>query len=773
MALGYVAGVGGGNGGRRVPNISQAQEQIYNGQLQTAVWRNYNPDTVDIVSDPGPQKEAGTDYSVGFRPKTKFVWADTKTTEIRYFTWKISPCKISNPIITNGTFTFSGDTKIPTVSYDAKISTNGDNPEDIFAMTSGSGRDAKDYTMSWSIRSNNYAWTETAPTIKTAAWKINKLLLAKPTFVGTSSFPLTLNGTQYPSVKSVTVNTLNSDYWTVQGVTSGQYAKKYPIVFTLKEPNNVNWSDGSTNSHTIEWEITGITISPITYSKIEFTHFNPKQGVYDAQTKLASMINSQNSNLASVVTFSGTTVVNNPQFKNIKASNTQYIVGDYTIIVGFASNFNTDDHPNDIMWTGNLRTKDYQWSILPGTLCGNVPAQSSTSKVWDNTNTVLKNIFSTDITNTADYIDITVNNEEAFAGTDMKLAGTYTIKMTPTINFVWNDIKTTATKQYTYTIEKKTLTTPPTKSRSLTFDRLKHSISDFVSNNSTWQLSSGVQLTNYGNIQGLGASRVKDSFSESLKIDKAMAVNNCVWSESGTNAVVPISVTLTCAKVVKPSISPTSYTYNGGDIFFTPINLESNYVGIGHQNQLLGGKRVMRHAVLPGTYWGGFYLKTFTGSEAESSTDVQDRTWTDNTTAPVVLSWTITPDYKGRATAVLLDTLTMSLSSEGTGEDDVETIETDERVNTTYRRTIHVFFNNDSDAKTGNVSVEIANPNICSAKMAAYSSSTIHSVNTKKARVTIFFTPLAKGTTTVTISTASPSASNQQNTYSVPIKVIA
>ena len=137
-----------------------------------------------------------------------------------------------------GTLVWNGGAQSPVwVGYDASLLTIG-------GTTSAS--DAGTYTAVFAPKAG-VTWEDGTTGAKSVSWAIGKLSLAKPAQSGTLIF----NG----NAQSPAWSGYNGAYMAASGDTSGTNAGTYTTIFSLLDPVNCQWSDGTSGPAGANWTI--------------------------------------------------------------------------------------------------------------------------------------------------------------------------------------------------------------------------------------------------------------------------------------------------------------------------------------------------------------------------------------------------------------------------------------------------------------------------------------------------------------------------------------
>ena len=122
---------------------------------------------------------------------------------------------------------------------------------------------AANYSVTFSLKNTtNTVWQDNSSSNVQISWSIAVLKLAKPT-ASTTSFEYDGNS------KTLSVSNYNSNYMTQSGSTSEINAGNFSVTFSLDDSTNSKWSDNSSSSVQINWEITRkkLTAAQSTFSQ--------------------------------------------------------------------------------------------------------------------------------------------------------------------------------------------------------------------------------------------------------------------------------------------------------------------------------------------------------------------------------------------------------------------------------------------------------------------------------------------------------------------------
>ena len=183
-------------------------------------------------------------------------------------------------------------------------------------------------------------------------------------------------------------------------------------------------------------------------------------------------------------------------------------------------------------------------------------------------------------------------------------AGSYTVTFTPIDLYIWADTLDQSPKSQTWKIDALKLAKPTAAVTEFTFNGNAQGIA--VSNfDGTYESQTGtVSSTNAGN------------FTATYKLRNK---NNTTWSDNSTDDVA-ISWKINPLKLTKPTVSSTTFTFDGAPKSLNISNFNATYES---QTGVIS-------ATDAGNYTATFKLKNSSNTK-----------WADNSTADVVISWKI------------------------------------------------------------------------------------------------------------------------------------
>ena len=343
-------------------------------------------------------KTARGNYTVVLKPKSTYVWKDTKKDNNVTLYWTITYASLNPNISLNkDSFEYSGSPYT--------VSTSGGVGYSITGATTGTA--AKTYIVSIKPANTNYAWGDTTNTssIKTLKWTINPKKLAIPSIVVSSKLPVYDGKTSFKLEDYV-----NTSYDTSKMSLDGTTALNVPTLANasvgLKDTTNYTWSDGKNTKKLIQWSIRPATVDTITVSALPTFKDNTTFTIQDYFSPKA------NTNL---VSWTGTAALSEVKNASVTLSlkNKKYSIWN----------------------TGGTADRVVEWSIKPATLDKNKYSLSVTSFKYDGKyhNPVL-------IGDTSPIV-VASNGESLTSASKFvkssKNIGDYEVTVTPDTNHVW------------------------------------------------------------------------------------------------------------------------------------------------------------------------------------------------------------------------------------------------------------------------------------------------------------------------------------------------
>ena len=224
---------------------------VYDGQIHSPVVGEH----VTINERTG--KNVGQ-YTAEVRPETNYAWEDAaagKETETRYIYWEITPKPVTIDWI-EYTWPYNGNTHIAKCKVHPEDLINGDRCDVILSnhmITEITNENSNQKATIVGLTNQNY-------TLAKDAEKEKLLQVTADNLVTYSSENYVYDGQEHEGIKIQSGNSNQlSSCATFTGTVSAINAGKYEATITLKK--GYKWADGSSDSKTINWEISPRTAS--------------------------------------------------------------------------------------------------------------------------------------------------------------------------------------------------------------------------------------------------------------------------------------------------------------------------------------------------------------------------------------------------------------------------------------------------------------------------------------------------------------------------------
>ena len=306
----------------------------------------------------------------------------------------------SLPTLASSAITFNGSNQSPTI--------NNYNSTSMVLSGDTSVRDVGDYTITITP-AEGWAWNNGTQDPISFNYSITKLSLAKPYLSDTAK--IFNNASQSP-----TVNDYNSTWENQSGTVSSTDIGSWAVTWSLKDPNNTQWSDESVSDTTDTWSIAVLKLVKPTYASGNDT--------YNGSAKTLTV----NNYVPAYMTQSGTT----------SAINANTYTATYTLNSTTNTTWSDDTTAAvNVTWTisrAKLATK-------PTVKTNPTYSGSAQSPTWNNYNTTYMTIGGT---------------------TSATNAGSYTATFTLGSNYAWTD-GTTAVASVGWTMQRLKVTKPTVK----------------------------------------------------------------------------------------------------------------------------------------------------------------------------------------------------------------------------------------------------------------------------------------------------------------------
>ena len=255
-------------------------EVTFNGTEQIPVFSNYDPilieandisidDNGEIIESPIIAHRNVGSYITEFRPKSNVTWNDGTVVPIT-ISWSIKPRAVKIPYISwygflnNIELSYTGENIGPDIN-DLEIPwVTADNVKGITTNI----RTAK-----FSLKeSENTVWEDNTTQPKTYTWKIVPKKIKIPTVLESL---VTYNGgaTVHPLIEQY-----DSRFVSVTGNSAVNVNNDYVITFSLVDPVNTCWEDGTLNYKFALWSVTATEVIVPTVTDLTFTYNNSWQG---------------------------------------------------------------------------------------------------------------------------------------------------------------------------------------------------------------------------------------------------------------------------------------------------------------------------------------------------------------------------------------------------------------------------------------------------------------------------------------------------------------
>ena len=228
--------------------FAQAEELTYNGAEQTLTVTNYNP-TYHVLSGTTKCTNYRTNITAYIAPSANYAWADG-TTARKTITWAIQKKVLAIPTVLGASsFVYDGSTK--------KLTLSGFDEETMYIANSvEEAVDKGSYVVKvYLLHTSNMKWADGTTSYKTFNWSITANPVTKPTRTDSNIF--TYDG----NAKTITIANYDSTTTTFSGTISETNAGNYSATYTLKDTQNYSWADGTTADVVINWSIARAKLS--------------------------------------------------------------------------------------------------------------------------------------------------------------------------------------------------------------------------------------------------------------------------------------------------------------------------------------------------------------------------------------------------------------------------------------------------------------------------------------------------------------------------------
>ena len=437
-----------------------------------------------------------------------YRWEDNTTDPIS-FNWKIKGQLLKVPELDACSYPYDGKAHLPAIiGFDENvIAVNGYNKKTA----------AGNYDIVFSlIDPVSSAWADGTTEDKVLAWTITKAKFKKPTI---SPEHITFDGEKHTvgfeeneSEHSFLVSDFNSDVMTIGGTTQAAVVGDYIAVVGLKDTDSAVWDDDSLGNIELPWKIVKKIV------KLDRPRLEQDTFVYDGTRKIPEVLSPTKDYLDTGISLSGDTSAIN--------------VGNYTITASLS------EHHNITFLWGDLSSEpiNLPWKITP--IAISVPRAEPLEFTYDGT-AKAPNITGYDTT----FVSMSGTRSATNQGTY-----TITFSLKNKNSTSWHN-DGTADIIYTWIIKRKPLAVNSAdlslSPAEFEFDARSHLpvITNYDDN--VMNCESYTKQTEYGEYNVTVSP--KDNYS---------------WSD-GTNNPVVLKWKITKKVFEKPTISPTSFEYDG------------------------------------------------------------------------------------------------------------------------------------------------------------------------------------------------------------------
>lgn len=266
----------------------------YNGSTQTYTPVVADADSELVTITNNTRVDAGSQtVTVSLVDAYNYDWAEGQQNiadgndDKLSFTFSIEQYAVALPSLVADGDEFDGENSFvyDEKKFTVKLNSDGDMfGDDAYVIAEGSilsAENADTYTVTVKLPSDNYKWADGPPGDIALTWEITRKPIEKPSVDGN----FTYDNTQHKvSVGGYTVddNNGNNKYYTLSGDLTGIDADTYKVIVTLTD--NYMWSDGTTDSLTLSWEIGKATAGKPVLVAVGDTFDGEYSFVYEGKT---------------------------------------------------------------------------------------------------------------------------------------------------------------------------------------------------------------------------------------------------------------------------------------------------------------------------------------------------------------------------------------------------------------------------------------------------------------------------------------------------------
>ena len=475
------------------------------------------------------------------------------------------------------------------------------------------------------------------------AWISSKISVNIPTLSGTYTYAKN-------TAQTVTISSYDTTLISQSGTQTATNAGTYEVIFSLKNPREYCWSDGSSADKRVSWTINkrSITVPSVsgTYTYTsgtpQYVSFNNEDsnymtksgttyatnaGTYHVYFSLSDTNNTQwvggstsrqdiswviNKRYLTIPTFSGSpTYTGNTIYLSTYLSNYNTTYESLTGTVSstnagsFTASATLKDTTNTAWVGGSTTAQSISWSIGKKKL--SVPYQSSVPTYSGSTIYLSSYLYNYD------------SSLETLSGTTSSTnAGTFSasVSLSNTTNYCWTD-ESTSSKSISWTINKMKLTIPTVKSTVPTYTGSSINLTDYLNNyNST-----------YENLTGTYYSTNAGTFTAYAGLKNT---TNTSWSD-GTTANKTLTWTINRKSLTIPTRNTSySYTYTGSSQTVALNNYDSNTMSVTGNTQTNAGSYTAVVSLKNTTNY--MWVGGSTSSQSISWSIAKKKTWVKITT---------------------------------------------------------------------------------------------------------------------------------------------
>lgn len=577
-------------------NISKTGDFTYDGYNKyiknnlTNIDENYHDLTGDISG-----REAG-DFTVTVAPKSNYCWS-SGTFEPKTFNWKIEVRKLEKPYANVTVFEWDGNYKtLEVFNYDSTYISQSNLPR--YAAVG-------EYTVKYSLNSKtSSAWSDNSTDDIVINWRIERKKLSPELSTFAQDAVLIYSGSNY--LISDHLSGYNSSYHNLSGDQSKYAAGTYTVKVTPK--TNYAFSDGTYEAREVQWTIQPLSVDMPVADNTDF--------VYDGKSHAPTVTGYNTSYMTRSGDYGNKTALGNYKItytlKN--TTNTRWVDGSVEPYVinwsigltkvpipfvtdeNFAFTYDGNGHfPAFENWDSDKMKFKADDEDTPMTLAGvyfvTVVLKDTTQYVWEDGSNGEQIIYwrinpkpltaaqSTGFaqSGTLNYNGqnqtVSITNFDAnyhqlstqYIATN---AGTYVAKITPRMNYCWNNGSRTAIP-VVWTIDPLKLVKPSASGTTdFEYDKQAHSLS--VQNfNDTYMTQKGDATT-----------QTNTGFYNTVYSLKSTA--NTTWDDDSV-ADVPVSWSISKKQIPRPLFTVNNsnfYTsaYNRAQYFLAVKNYNANYM---------------------------------------------------------------------------------------------------------------------------------------------------------------------------------------------------